>query len=460
MAWQEGTRLNNGRYIIKKQLGTGGFGITYLATDISKNNRNVAIKTLKDELRRSPDFSKLQNDFEEEAQRLKSCSHPHIVKIYDLFFEESFWSAVSLGLIQGSPKLCIVMQYISGENLDSVINNRGALPEAEAIKYIQQVGSALETVHEKGLLHRDIKPQNIMLKNNQSAILIDFGIAREFIEEDITLTHTVMLTPFYAPPEQFIPRAKRGAYTDIHALAATLYVLLVGQIPKDWTFGAKIEPPKSFNPSISDHVNQAILKGMEIKPEDRPQSVQEWLQMLVPKQGVKVSRAPISSNRLPLEEPQPFWTYVQWVFICWVCLSLVVNRLPLWSRESLDLEVISSRAFLLALIAFLTVLFAPITEFKKVFIGWRPIIIALIAASCGSSLASVKPTWDMTSATLISALSGYLIGLLLGVPSAIVGVAKRGLQAYYNRFTTIVILIGTSLAAVGLNWLLFASPFL
>ncbi len=265
MVWDSGQVLQDGKYTIEKKLGNGGFGITYLAKD--KKGNPVVIKTLKDVNPHSPNFDKCQQEFINEALRLKGCQHSHIVKVYEVIKED-----VLLGM---------VMEYIEGEDLGSL----GKLSESEALRYIQQIGEALTVVHNNGLLHRDVKPQNIIVRTSQSeAVLIDFGIAREFIP-DLTQTHTALFTPFYAPPEQYNPRAKRGAYTDVYGLAATLYKVLTGQEPEasvSRAIGCPLVPPKQLNSTISDVVNQAILKGLELQPENRPQSVSEWLQVLIP----------------------------------------------------------------------------------------------------------------------------------------------------------------------------------
>jgi len=205
MVWTPGQLLQDGKYVIERKLGHGGFGITYLAKD--KKGNLVVIKTLKDPDRDSPDFDKCQQDFVNEALRLKGCQHPNIVKVYELIKEGDLWG--------------MVMEYIEGEDLSSL----SKLPESKALRYIQQIGEALTVVHNNGLLHRDVKPQNIMVRSGKSeAVLIDFGIAREFTP-DVTQTHTALWTPFYASPEQYNPRARRGAYTDVYGLAATLYKL-------------------------------------------------------------------------------------------------------------------------------------------------------------------------------------------------------------------------------------------
>jgi serine/threonine protein kinase len=266
MAWVSGQKLQGGKYTIEQELGKGGFGITYRARD--NNGRQVVIKTLNEIVQSRPDFAKFQQDFLNEALRLAKCSHPHIVRVDEVIQEGALW--------------CMVMEYIDGEDLATRIENQGALPEVEALKYIQQIGEALTVVHNNSLLHRDIKPQNIMVRSGQSeAVLIDFGIAREFTQ-NLTQTHTQTLTPAFAPIEQYDKRAKRGAYTDIYALAATLYFLLTGELPAPAPVRTmiKLVEPKQLNSQISDRVNWAIIKGMEIKPEDRPQSMQEWLALL------------------------------------------------------------------------------------------------------------------------------------------------------------------------------------
>jgi serine/threonine protein kinase len=267
MAWLSGQQLQDGKYTIEKELGEGGFGITYRARDNQGNY--VVIKTLNDAIQKRADFAKFQQDFLNEAIKLAKCSHPHIVQIYEVIHENDLW--------------CMVMEYIDGEDLGSLVENQGILSESEALRYIQQIGSALTVVHDNGLLHRDIKPQNIMLRSGKSeAVLIDFGIAREF-SQNLTQTHTQMLADGFAPIEQYDKKAKRGAFTDVYALAATLYSVLTGELPTISpmrAIGTELAEAKKINSSISDRVNHAIIKGMEIKPENRPQSVQDWLCML------------------------------------------------------------------------------------------------------------------------------------------------------------------------------------
>lgn len=178
------------------------------------------------------------------------------------------------------------MEYVVGEDLEKRINRKGILPEAEALRYIQQIGEALSFIHtDKGLLHRDVKPNNIILrKSNQEAVLIDFGIARGFIP-DMTQQMTPFHTPAFAPPEQILENGRYGEYTDVYALAATLYFLLTNAYPTSAPLRALDKPlkaPNQINFEISPDVEQAIFRGMAMEYQKRPQSVREWLNLLIP----------------------------------------------------------------------------------------------------------------------------------------------------------------------------------
>ncbi|MCL1465636.1 signal peptidase I [Argonema galeatum] len=273
MAWAKGQKLQDGKYVIEDVLGTGGCGITYLAR--MQNGQLVAIKTPHQTTQYSSKSEQLLQNFLAEAKQLQKFRHRHIVRFYDVFQEESLW--------------CMVMEYVAGETLAVRVANRGAMEESEALQYIEQIGEALIEVHKDKLLHRDINPRNIILRSHRSeAVLIDFGIAREF-NPDQTQTHTVGVSDGYAPIEQYRRRHKRGAYTDVYGLAATLYFLLTAKVPEsaydrddDISKGEKdpLVPPKQLNPGISDRVNKAILKAIAFEKQDRPQSMYEWLFLL------------------------------------------------------------------------------------------------------------------------------------------------------------------------------------
>jgi serine/threonine protein kinase len=272
-SWTPNTPLQNGQYIIKRAIGGGGFGETYLAED-TEENRLVVIKTLNREQREKPDFAEIQKRFRKEALDLSKCYHPHIVQVYDNFPEDGLWA--------------IVMEHIDGDDLAAYVENytaeNGYLSETEALRYIDQIGQALECVHERKLLHRDVKPNNILLRReSKEAVLIDFGLAREFQPGKIR-SMTATKTEGYAPIEQYERRGDFGYYTDVYALAATLYSLLTNRVPIPANYRAeedvKLSPPQKFNQQISDKVNTAILKGMELEPVNRPQTVREFREIL------------------------------------------------------------------------------------------------------------------------------------------------------------------------------------
>lgn len=273
MAFVDGWVIDgtNYQYKIVREIGKGGFGITYLAK--RNDGLDVVVKTLNDTMQNKPEFNDLQAKFMKEAFFLKGCKHPHIVKILDICQSVNLW--------------CMVMDAIDGETLWERVERKGALSESEALGYIQQIGSALEYMHnlDEPLLHRDLNPKNIMIRRRtKDAVLIDFGLAREFVQ-DKTGKHTAMAFPGFAPIEQYDENAKRGAFTDVYGLAAALYFALTAECPTpsfNIVAGAALVPPRRIQPNIDSRVEKAILHGMKLKSKERPQSVQKWLDELIP----------------------------------------------------------------------------------------------------------------------------------------------------------------------------------
>jgi len=262
-----GKTLQNGKYSLDQELGRGGFGITFKATH-HLLGQAVVIKTLNEEIYQDSNYADFQRKFQDEARRLAMCLHPHIVRVSDFFTEDH--------------RAYMVMDYIDGMGLDEVVFPNNPLPEATAIHYIRQVGDALKTVHQNGLLHRDVKPQNIMLRQGQNnVVLIDFGTAREFAL-GTTQFHTSMVSSGYAPIEQYFTEEKRTPAMDVYGLAATLYSLVTAKAPVASILRDR-EPliePRNLNPSLSAATNQAIVRGMAMEAQHRPQSVDEWLALL------------------------------------------------------------------------------------------------------------------------------------------------------------------------------------
>ncbi|MEA5575530.1 serine/threonine protein kinase [Anabaena sp. UHCC 0451] len=271
-----GTILQSGKYTIIQEIGRGGFGITFKATH-HYLSQEVVMKTINERLRQHSDFPKFERQFQDEARRLATCIHPNIVRVSDFFVED------------GLPYM--VMEYIPGETLGQAFVLPGIpLSEEIAIHYIRQIGAALQVVHNNGLLHRDIKPDNIILRQGtQEVVLIDFGIAREF-NSGVRQTHTGLVSEGYAPIEQYLTQAPRTSATDVYGLAATLYALLTGQVPIPALLRDR-EPmpsPRELQPHLSASINQAIMRGMAVESRFRPATVAEWLQLL-PGSGFEIT---------------------------------------------------------------------------------------------------------------------------------------------------------------------------
>ncbi|MEO1006665.1 MAG: serine/threonine-protein kinase [Cyanobacteria bacterium J06638_38] len=291
-----GSCLASGEYQIDRPLGQGGFGITYQGRD-TRLNRAVAVKEFFPEgcwregstvisagRWNSDTYSNAKQKFLLEGQTLGQFNHPGIVQVF-YYFEENNTAYM-------------VMEYLRGKTLAELLKQRrGKLSEAKAIEYIEQAGVALEILHQAQFLHRDIKPDNIMLADDGRVVLIDFGAARDFTS-NATTRYTTMLTPGYAPLEQYGRALKYGAFTDIYALGSTLYHLLIGKAPVsaiERAAGVELKTVKQIAPEISSHVSQAIAKAMVMDVTKRLQSVREFLDLLYLDSG-KLS-SPVKSGR-------------------------------------------------------------------------------------------------------------------------------------------------------------------
>ena len=213
-------------------------------------------------------FEKFRKKFWDEANRINQLTHSGVVRVTD-FFEEN-------GTVY------YVMDYIEGNSLHDLIAKNGALSEAKALYYIRQVADALQYVHEAGLMHLDIKPGNIMVSDKDKAILIDFGVSRQY--DEVSNAHTSTLVPYtegFAPIEQMGRNVREfGAATDIYALGATLYALLTGESPLSATILASGEKLPELPTKVSATTRRAVLSAMSINKDNRPQSVAEFLALL------------------------------------------------------------------------------------------------------------------------------------------------------------------------------------
>lgn len=279
-----GDNLQGGKYRIEKVLGQGGFGITYLAIQ-GGLERTVAIKeffmreaccragdsrgvTLGTEGNRET-VDRYRQKFLKEARSIARLNHPHIVRIIDVFEENG--------------TAYYVMEYVAGGSLFDRVGRQGALSEPEATRYIRQVADALTYIHTQRMTHLDVKPANIMLTDKDEAVLIDFGLAKQY---DSATGHQTSSTPVgisegYAPLEQYMQGGvgEFSPETDVYALGATYYKLLTGQTPPSASSvnedGLPLEPLKSRG--VTPQVITAIAHAMEGRRRDRPKTVAEFL---------------------------------------------------------------------------------------------------------------------------------------------------------------------------------------
>lgn len=279
-----GKTLKNDRYRIFNYISHSGFGSTYLAEDLLLN-KYVAIKELflRDictrqlqtekvqvsiETNRAA-FDNLKKKFIKEAKRLQTFNCPNIIKVYDCF-EENDTAYYS-------------MDYIPGESLASVVKEKGRLDETTLRKLLPGLLNALKLVHNEKIWHLDIKPANLMLRNNASIVLIDFGASKQYEDKDgktLTSSSAMCYTSGYAPPEQISNNIKNiGAWTDIYALGATLYNLLTGDKPPQ-TDEILSEGLPPFPSTISRQMANAITQMMQPNRNMRPQSVSAVEQLL------------------------------------------------------------------------------------------------------------------------------------------------------------------------------------
>jgi hypothetical protein len=234
----------------------------------------VAVKLLASELVNN----EWRMRFAQECQVTRALHHPHIVRVLDFGLDGS--------------KAYLVMEYVDGVSLGQRLEETGPLPEDEAVTLIRQVGQALHWAHERKLVHRDIKPDNILVDAAGHAKLADLGLAKN-LEANLSLTGTncALGTPKFMAPEQFVDAKRADALSDLYSLAATLYVLVTGHLPFD-TRGGPVEiykkkkandlvAPRKLVPGLNERVNRAILRGLRAERGERPASVLEFLDLLV-----------------------------------------------------------------------------------------------------------------------------------------------------------------------------------
>ena len=261
-----GTMLS-GRYEVLKRVGSGGMADVYMAKD-HKLNRNVAVKVLKSEYVEDEKFLK---KFETEAQAVARLSHPNIVNVYDVGIEDGI--------------NYIVMELAEGMTLKEYIRRKGYLSPKETVEISLQIASAISHAHKNHIIHRDIKPQNILVSEIGNVKVTDFGIAKATSSNTVTSTATAMGSVHYISPEQ-----AKGRFcdekSDIYSLGITMYEMVTGHVPFDHENGVtialmhlqnEITPPSQIRDGIPDSLEKIILKCTMKKPEDRYQTADELI---------------------------------------------------------------------------------------------------------------------------------------------------------------------------------------
>jgi len=261
-----GKRLD-GRYEIQEIIGVGGMAVVYKAHD-NVENRTVAIKILKEEFVSNEEFIRR---FKNESKAIAVLSHPNIVKVYDVSFGD---------LIQ-----YIVMEYIDGITLKEFIERQGSLRWKDAVYFTIQILKGLQHAHDKGIVHRDVKPQNIMVLSDGTIKVADFGIARFARNEQRTITDKAIGSVHYISPEQ-ARGEKTDEKADIYSVGVMLYEMLTGQLPFEAESAVSVaimqlqrDPklPTEINPAIPVGLEQITMHAMQKTPERRYQSASELL---------------------------------------------------------------------------------------------------------------------------------------------------------------------------------------
>ncbi|MFT8888536.1 MAG: Stk1 family PASTA domain-containing Ser/Thr kinase [Ethanoligenens sp.] len=252
-------RKLDGRYAIQEVIGVGGMAIVYKAYD-EIDDRVVAVKVLKDEYLSNDDFKRR---FKNESKAIAMLSHPNIVQVYDVSLDERLQY--------------IVMEYVDGITLKEYIDQQHVLTWKEAVHFTMQILRALQHAHEKGIIHRDIKPQNIMMLEDGTIKVADFGIARMVDSETRTMTDKAIGSVHYISPEQ-ASGSRTDEKSDIYSLGVMLYEMLTGKLPFEsdnavsvaiMQMQTKPRRPRDLNPDIPEGLEEITLRAMQKEPSSR-----------------------------------------------------------------------------------------------------------------------------------------------------------------------------------------------
>ena len=285
------------RYEIIQQIGVGGMAKVYKAKD-RLLDRFVAIKVLKEQYAEDDEFLK---KFNNEAQSAAKLNHINIVNVYD----------IGQDLYEGKKIYYIVMEYVEGETLKDLIDSEGQLSNHDIIDYSVQIAQALKSAHNSGIIHRDIKPQNILIDKYGLAKVTDFGIARVSSNATITYTSSILGTVHYISPEQAKGKIV-DEKSDLYSLGAVMYEMATGKVPFDADNSVgiavmhiqdKAKPAKDLNPNLSDHLNYIIMKLLEKEPANRFLNASELIDSLENPQTNDYDKSMEETAKIPIVVP-------------------------------------------------------------------------------------------------------------------------------------------------------------
>ena len=314
-----GTVLGD-RYEILALLGQGGMGAVYKARD-TELDRLVALKIIRPELTTNPEILKR---FKQELILARQVTHRNVIRIFDLGQADGF--------------KFITMEYLEGQDLRAVLREQGKLAPEEAAKIILQICRALEVAHGEGVIHRDLKPQNIMLDANGRAYVMDFGIARSAYLPGMTQTGALVGTPEYMSPEQ-AKGEKLDERSDLFSLGTILYELIVGQSPyySDTPLATlwkriqeKAKLLTEIDPTVPKPLSDIVAKALEIEPENRFASASEFAQHLESWLGISPSMIGSITDQalVPLPVQKPIWKYTAIATMVLFLLAIAVLGIP------------------------------------------------------------------------------------------------------------------------------------
>ena len=287
-----------GNYELVEKIAEGGMGTVFKGRNLTTGDV-VAVKVVPPHLLANPVVVKR---FEQEYNVARQIDHPNIVKALDFGRE-------------GDTRY-LVMEYVEGESLGQKIERDGRMNEEEAIAVITQVAQALQKAHKLGVIHRDVKPDNVLITPTGQVKLTDLGLVKE-LEADLNLTRTGrgLGTPHFMAPEQFRNAKKADVRCDVYSLGATLYMMVTGELPFRSTNGPldawmkkinnELDAPRKLVPRLSDRLDWAIRRAMSPDPVRRPESCREFVEDLT---GQSVKR--LSCTQPPTETIQEYWYLV------------------------------------------------------------------------------------------------------------------------------------------------------